>query len=365
MSSPLIGVINLIGEPDALGPITSSRCLASVPFGARYRLIDFVLSGMVNSGISKVAVFTDANYRSLLDHLGSGRHWNLHLRESGLFVLPPVSPKSGDLYHFNHHCDFFLRSKEPFVAVTRGHVVCNVDFAAVLAFHEEKNADITIVCTKRRDPRPYTAPAVETDETSRVVSLTVSGGQSDSRLVSMEIYVLRKSLLLELARASQEAGPARLVHDGIAPMVGEWKVYAYRHNGYTGIIDSIEHYFLHNMDLLEPDVWNELFFHPGPIFTKIKDEPPTRFQAGAEVSRSLIANGCVIEGTVENSILFRGVRVHKKAVVRNSIVMQNGEIGESAVVDCAILDKEAKVQQGRHVCGTERRPLIVGKRQII
>lgn len=364
MSSPLLGVVNLIGEPDVLGPITSSRCLASVPFGARYRLIDFVLSGMVNSGISKVAVFAGANYRSLLDHLGSGRHWNLHLRESGLFVLPPVSSTAGDLYHFNYHCDFFLRSKEPFVAVTRGHVVCNLDFSAVLAFHEKKNADITVVCTERRDPGPYTAPGVETDETSRVVSLTFFG-EPDSRLVSMEMYVFRKSLLLELVRASQENGPACLVRDGIAPMLSELKVYAYRHNGYTGIIDSIEHYFQYNMDLLEPDVWNELFFCPGPIFTKIKDEPPTRFQAGAEVSRSLIANGCVIEGTVENSILFRGVRVHKKAVVRNSIVMQNGEIGESAVVDCAILDKEAKVQQGRHVCGTERRPLIVGKRQII
>jgi glucose-1-phosphate adenylyltransferase len=369
-NNQLMGVINLIQEPDELDVLTAGRCLATVPFGARYRLIDFTLSSMANSGISKVAVFAHTKYRSLMDHLGSGRNWDLHNRHGGLFVLPPGAEdmselRKGDLFHFFQNKDYFMRSHEEYVLVTRSHVICNIDFSKVLEAHMENKADITLVCNQQSDPMVGKARKLKLDESGRVIEIQDHYGPLKSDMVSMEMYVMKKELLLDLVETTLAKGKDHLVRHAIMSRIDQLHIHGYQYDGFLGIINTVNSYYHNNMLLLRPEVWKELFFKPGSIFTKVKDEPPASYLEGAKTSNSLIANGCVIEGTVINSVLFRGVKVGRGAVVRNSIVMQNGEIGENSAVDHVILDKEVRIGAGRDIRGVTYSPFVAVKRKVI
>jgi len=370
MNTNVLGVINLIHESDEMESLTAGRCTASVPFGSRYRLIDFVLSGMVNSGITKVAVFAHTKFRSLMDHLGSGKHWDLNHRQGGLFVLPPVTDdvnevRRGDLFHFFQNRDYFTRSSLDYVVITRSHMVCNIDFEPVLAQHKASGADITVVCKHQTELFGGMARKVEVDGKGRVTAMQDHYGRMRSDLVSMEMYIMRKDLLLELVETSLAQGQDHLVRHAIMSRLDELHVQSYIYGGYLGIVNTISSYYQNNMQLLRPDVYRSLFFEPGALYTKVKDEPPARYAEGAKTSNSLIANGCVIEGTVVNSILFRGVHVRKGAVIRNSIVMQNGIIGENSRIDHVILDKDVRIIQERDIRGTALSPFLAVKRKVI
>lgn len=370
MKLSMMGVINLIHEADEMGSLTANRCLATVPFGGRYRLIDFVLSSMVNSGIPKVAVFAHTKFRSLMDHLGSGSNWDLHRKQSGLFVLPPSMEDQtdfgkGDLYHFYRNRDYFARSAVDYVVISRSHMVCNVDFAKVLDEHRETGADITVVCKNAPEGLPGLARKVRINEKGRIVEMQDHFGRLDSNIVSMEMYVLSKDLLIDLVETSLAQGRDHFVRHAVLSRLNKLNVNAYMHDDFLGVVNNIGAYYRHSMDLLQPDVWKELFFNPGAIYTKVKDEPPTRYRNSADVTHSLIANGCDIEGTVFNSILFRGVKVAKGAVVRNSIVMQNGIIGENGSLENCILDKEVEIRALQQLRGSAEMPFIALKRKVI
>ncbi|WP_181438626.1 glucose-1-phosphate adenylyltransferase subunit GlgD [Paenibacillus sambharensis] len=370
MSAQMMGVINLIQETDALETLTDSRCLATVPFGGRYRMVDFTLSNMVNSGITKVGLFAHTKFRSLMDHVGSGKHWDLHHRQSGLFVLPPVADdmsdlRKGDLFHFYMHRDYFARCHLEHVIICRSHMICNMDLSEVLKAHLEKEADITLVC-KRLDEEPAgLARRVQVDEDGRVTDIQEHFGRLETDIASMEMYVIKKELLLDLVETSLARGQDHLVRDAIMSRLDSLKVQAFFHEGYLGIVNTLPAYFKHNMELLQPSVWRELFFTPGRIYTKVKDEPPTSYLEGAQSVNSLIANGCEIEGTVIGSILFRGVKVGKGAVVRNSIVMQNGIVGPDSTLEHVVLDKEVVIEPGRDIRGVEASPYLAVKRKVI
>ncbi|SFI28639.1 glucose-1-phosphate adenylyltransferase [Paenibacillus sp. UNC496MF] len=370
MNSAILGVINLIHESDEMESLTASRCLATVPFGARFRLIDFTLSSMVNSGINKVGVFAQTKYRSLMDHLGSGKHWDLHHRQSGLFIMPPVTDdvnevRRGDLYHFYQHRDFFARSTHEYVLVARSHMICNLDFEGVLASHKASGADITVICKEQTELFGGRARKVQVDERGRVTAMQDHFGRMESDLVSMEMYLMRKELLLELVDTSLAQGRDHLVRHAIMSRVDKLHIQCFAFEGYLGVVNTLNSYYQNSMQLLRPEVWKSLFYEPGPVFTKVKDEPPARYAEGAKTINSLVANGCIIEGTVINSILFRGVHVRKGAVVRNSIVMQNGVIGENSSVNHVILDKDVTVERSRELYGAEASPFIAMKRRVI
>ncbi|KQO17621.1 glucose-1-phosphate adenylyltransferase subunit GlgD [Paenibacillus sp. Leaf72] len=369
MSNRIMGVINLIHESDELEHLTQSRCLATVPFGARYRLIDFILSSMVNSGINKVAVFAHTKYRSLMDHLGSGKYWDLNNRQSGLFILPPATDdlqeiSRGDLYHFYQNRDYFNRSTTEYVVITRSHMVCNIDFNPIIDEHEARGADITIVCKKQHDLAGK-ARKVKMSSDGRITSIQENYGRMLSDISSMEMYVMKKDLLMEIVETSLAQGQDHLVRHAIFSRLNKLRVYGHLYDGYLGVVNTLESYFTNSMNLLCPEVWKELFFQPGTIFTKVKDEPPARYLESSKVNNSLIANGCRIEGTVENSILFRGVHIGKGAVIRNSIIMQNGIIGENSLIQHSILDKDVRVDCNRDIRGAEKLPFLAGKRKTI
>lgn len=370
MKLPMMGVINLIHEADEMGSLTAGRCLATVPFGGRYRLIDFVLSSMVNSGIPKVAVFAHTKFRSLMDHLGSGSNWDLHRKMSGLFVLPPSMEDQtdfgkGDLYHFYRNRDYFYHSQVDYVVISRSHMVCNVDFAKVLDHHRETGADITVVCKRCPDGVPGLARKVRLNDAGRVVEMQDHFGRLASDIVSMEMYVLSKELLLDLVETSLAQGRDHFVGHTVLSRLDQLHVGAYMYDGVLGVVNNIAAYYRHSMELLQPDVWNALFFRPGAIYTKVKDEPPTHYRSGADVTHSLVANGCDIEGSVHNSILFRGVKVAKGAVVRNSIVMQNGVIGQDGTLENCILDKEVEIRPSQQLRGATDMPFVAVKRKVI
>jgi len=366
----IMGVINLIHETDELEQLTQNRCTATVPFGARYRLIDFTLSNMVNSGINKVGVFAHKKYRSLMDHLGSGKNWDLQHRQSGLFVLPPISDdvqelSRGDLFHFYQNRDYFNRSKPEYVLITRSHMICNIDYSDVLAFHKEHNADITIVCKEEAEGLIGKARKVKVNEFGRVTAIQEGYGKLISSIYNMEMYLMKKDLLMDLVGTSLAKGQDHLVRHAIFSKIKQLKVMSYMYEGFLGCVNTIPSYYANSMKLLKPDVWKELFYKPGSIYTKVQDGAPARYTEHAKVEGSLIANGCVIEGTVRNSILFRGVHVAKGALIENSIIMQNGKVYPNSQVRYSILDKDVVIEANRDVRGAETGLFLIGKRRTV
>ncbi|SDW82560.1 glucose-1-phosphate adenylyltransferase subunit GlgD [Paenibacillus sp. CF384] len=353
MQANILGIINLIHAPDEMGSLTANRCLASVPFGGQYRLIDFVLSSMANSGITKVGVFAHTKYRGLMDHLDSGKHWDLEQPESGLSIIPPNimehahETNRGDLYHFYENQDYFKHHSCEYVLITRGYMICNVDYKPVLAAHQASGADITVICKQSNNLMGGKARKVKTDAGGRITSIAPMSGEADHDLISMEMYIMRKELFLDLVDTSLAQGQDHLVEHAIMGGVDQLHIQSYMHEGCLGVVNTLASYYENSMQLLRPGIRRGLFAQQGSIITKLNDEPPARYVEGSRASNSIIANGCIIEGTVINSILFEGVHVRKGAVVRDSIVMCNSVIDDEGFVDHVILDKEVRLASSK------------------
>lgn len=364
-----MGIINLYEDEKFLQGMVKQRTLAAIPCGAKYRLVDFTLSNMVNSDISNVGILVQNKYRSLMEHLRSGQEWNLDRKKDGLFILPPVDFSrmgrlQGDLHSFFHHLDFIKRSTQKYVVLAGSRVICNLDYKIILNYHLKKQADITIVYQKIKpeELRPHTTLQIYND--GRIYSMDCSVCNLGSN-ASMETYFMEKDLLVELIERSIKSGGNDLLKDGIVKNLDNLKVCGYRYDGYTATIDSIKSYYGYHMDLLNPSILEETFSKWGMIYTKSKDDAPVKYKANAEVENSLIANGCVIEGKVEDSILFRGVRVAKGAHLKGCIVMQKGEIGENVVLENVICDKNVHILDGKLLKGEKVNPLLIEKGAII
>lgn len=333
MSNKLLGIIDATAHKPEIEDLTIHRSLAAVPFASRYRVIDFVLSNMVNSEIESVAIFPKYSYRSLMDHLGSGKQWDLNRKKDGLFFFP--SPhlhneydKFGSFRQFSDHIDFFLRSTQEYAVITNSHTVCNIDFQKVLKRHLDNGCDITEV---RKD------------------------GQT------LQMYIMSTKLLIDLIHDKEKTG-CKTLAEVIEENQNQWTICDYEFQGYAAVIDSMANYYKHSMDMLNPTIWNEIFTKERPILTKAKDEPPTKYGKDAMVKNSLIANGCKIEGHVENSIIFRGVHIGKETVVKNSVIMQKTQIGNHCLIENIITDKDVKILDYSNITGTKSEPTILRKR---
>ncbi len=365
----VIGVINLVNEKQYLKELTSHRCLSAVPFGGRYRLIDFTMSNFIHADITKVAVFTKEKYRSIMDHLGSGKEWDLDRRNGGLFILPPTHPDElikGDLQQFHDHIEFFHRSPEDTVVISPGHHVCKMDFQEIVEHHKNSNADITVVY-KDFDGEPVDKPiyhkyAIRNDGRVKNIELYTSPEQGES--VGLETFVIKKDLLIEIIKTCCENGEYDFLKDGIKANLHHLKVNSYHYKRYFPFIHSISSFYKSNMDFLNPELAQDFFYDTWDIYTKIKHEAPVKYSISSKVSNSLVANGCDIEGTVENSIIFRGVKIRKGAVVKNSIIMQKGEINEGTYIENVITDKQVKITSEQVVIG-DSIPRIVKKADVV
>ena len=354
--------------------LTRYRTLASVPFGCRYRLIDFALSNMVNSNITKVGIVTHNNYQSLMDHIGNGKDWDLARRSGGIKILPPFitaydNNAAQKLYTTRLEAlmgvtNFISRCNEEYIVLTDCDVVCNIDLKKVIAQHAETDADVTVVTKKinaaehELSSHVYVVSRKEDGEIAEIVEYTpdVKGDIE----VSMNIIVFKRLYLLNAIQDAAAHGYTNIYRDIINRQQG--KIYEYAYEGYYEVISSLSGFFRTNMALLDPAVRAELVAnHSAPIYTKVRNSPPTRYAATAQVRNSMVADGCVIEGTVENSIIFRGVHVGKGTVVKNSILLQDTYVGSDANLNCVISDKNVMIKDGRTLAVHETLPFFLPK----
>ncbi len=352
--------------------LTQERTMGSIPFCGRYRLVDFTLSNMVNSGVAKVGVITKSNYQSLMDHIGSGKDWDLARRQGGLHILPPFGLKGNVLYNTRLEAlrgaqNFLRRSDEEYVIMSDCDTVCNMDYDKILRYHTHVNADITVVYVKKDAGELKDVQGkiiVEPNLDGRITEISIDPSVEGEVKYSTNVYILKRTLLLTLINDAISHGYSHFGKDVLVRNVNNLRIFGYEHCGYFVAINSLYGYYKESLKFLDRKVRDEIF-RTVDVFTKVKDSAPTRYGANSVIKNSLIADGCVIEGAVENSIIFRGVKIARGAVVKNSIVMQGSIVGENAQLNCIITDKSVVIKDKRVLSGCETHPFYISKNNII
>ena len=370
MTNNAFGLI-YTGEANArLRELTFSRSVAAVPFGGRYRVIDFLLSDMVNTGISNVGLITQRNYHSLMDHLGSGKEWDLHRKRDGLFILPPFVTKDntgmyrGTVDAIRSVLGYVRRSTQKYVILTGSHTLYNTTYDAMLRQHIETGAEITIMYNVEREfnrADQFDDLRLTMDETGRVTDLSLDPYFPTSSFRGCDAYIMEKERLEYLVEEAASHGEYDFMRDVLVKNVKKCRIYGWRYDGYVARLDSVSTFYKHNMELLDPAIRMDLFNPRTPIYTKVKDEVPAKYTDTGRVRNSIVADGCIIEGEVENSVLFRGVHVCKGAVVRDSILMQACYVGESSTLSNVVMDKGVLILNGRNISGYKTYPVIIRK----
>lgn len=355
--------------------MTRKRTMASVPFGCRYRLIDFALSNMVNSGIDKVGIVTHYNYQSLLDHIGNGKDWDLARRSGGIKILPPFitayeSNIANKLYSTRLEAmigisNFINRCTEDYVVLSDCDVICNIDLAKVIKEHEECGAELTVVTKKvfvsSEDAGKQTIiPTGEDGFATEVYDSTAN--TTGIYNISANIFIIKRTNLQSIILDALAHGYKSFTNDILSVMAKKRLIKCYEFDGFYASIGSLAGYYSISMQLLSPEVRAGLFgVKHRPVMTKVRNSAPTKYSDSAKVTNSLIADGCVIEGEVVDSILFRGVKVGKGTVVKNSILLQDTYIGENCNLGCVITDKNVVIRDERNLSGHETMPFFIEK----
>lgn len=364
-----MGLINLEYERHLFQELTYFRSGASIPFGGRYRLIDFPLSNMGNSDIEEVAIFTRTKYRSLMDHLGTGENWDLDRHGGGLFILPPdwndpSDISKGDLRFFHNNRDYFKRGKSDYVLISASQFISNTDYKDAFQFHLDRGADVTLISThvETLNTEHELCFRVDADEDGWVTELT---NDKQNPQLFTGVYIIGKELLMELIDQCIARHQDHFFVHGIKEKLPELKVQTYQNKDYGMFVNSIESYYRHNMSLLTEENYRALFYKKPFVRTKIGNQPPTAYKSNGDVKRSILANGCVIDGDVENSILFRGVTVEKGATIKNSIILQRCKIEAGVHLENVILDKDVRITSNQQLIGSAEKPYVVAKRQVM
>lgn len=361
---------------DAMVPdLVNVRLMASIPFAGRYRMIDFILSSMSNCGIDNVSVLVRNNYFSLMDHLGSGRSWDLTRKNGGLNIIPPFAEKSAKLYNGRVEAlasilDFLREQKEKYVILSDANIATNFDFRAFLNSHIESGADVSIAYKEEELPQSfkedlsndkgYYYSFVLDEEQKFINRIFINSKAEGIHNLSMNIYCVERELLIDQINMASVRGLAYYERDVLAPRLDTLKVHAFKYEGYTARITSMKSYFDENMKLLDDQNLDALF-SGHRIYTKIRDDNPTRYIAGAKVKNTMAADGCIIEGEVENCILFRGVKVGKGAKIKNCILMQDTVVEPGADIEYVISDKNVTITANKELKGTDTFPVFIAK----
>ena len=368
-----LGIIIGFDSNNDLRELSEHRPVASVPFGGRYRVIDFMMSNLVNSGCYQVAVLMRDKYQSLLDHLGSGKDWDLSRKRGGMFLLPPnaFAPKSSPLVTENYRTslealgsisDMLNKNKSEHVLICSADIVANIPLDEVMKEHKKSEADVTIVCTKNPEGGAFDmfldlSPRHEVEDIRNGDNM---GGKCKYK--SMGIYIMKRKYLQSLLSDCVTHNLRSFKRDAMQHVFKRGdKVHGYVFDKYSAKIENVKGYFSASMDMLDKDIRDQVFLENRPILTKIYDEAPTYYGEDAEVSDSLIADGSRIEGTVKNSIIFRGCTIAKDAVVKDSIVLPNSSIGEGVELSYVVTDKGVTVRENRKMVGGATYPVAIAK----
>lgn len=370
MIKDTLGIIFAHDKVDAMRELTENRTAASVPFGGRYRMIDFPLSSMVNSGIKDVGVVTKSDYYSLMTHLGTGKEWDLNRKKGGLAILPPsigsrdvISDKSSKISVLMGIIDYIRSSDCKYILLSDANVIANIDYTELLEKHIEKQAYMTALYKSNvYEPAKFKNNAfIDVDKDGRISDITINQDIQLHSNMLLGTYIIERGLLEFLVCQCVAHNKFDFERDIIQDMSQSLDIYACEYAGFAEKIDTLESYFKANLDLLNSDIRNELFNVGGEILTKVRDEVPSLFGEESCVKNSLVADGCVIEGCVENSVIFRNVKIAKGAHVKNCVIMQGTEIGEDANVEYCVTDSLVNISKGTTLRGAEAYPTVLPK----
>ena len=363
---------------DSLVPeLVTERLMASIPFASRYRMCDFMISSMVHCGIDNISILVRKNYHSLMDHLGSGREWDLTRKNGGLNIVPPYAQKQVKVYEGRIEAlesirGYLKKQTEKYVIMTDSNIAVNFDFNDLLHAHIESGADATVVYRKQEIPKPlikqstealdlYYALGVNGDHVSKIYINPTEKGEMN---FCLNIYVVERELLIRMIDDAFVHGYTSFVRDILERQIEHLDVRGYCYDGYVAEIHDMKSYFEENMKLLEEENLNALF-SGNQIYTKIRDDNPTRYINGSKAKNVMVADGCVIEGEVENSILFRGVHIGKGAKVKNCVLMQDTVVEDNASVEYVITDKDVTITEGKSLTGNDSFQVFVAKGQTV
>ena len=367
-----IGIIFPNSYDNLVPELAGDRLMASIPFAGRYRIIDFLLSSLANCGISNIAIVVRENYHSLMDHLGSGRAWDLLRKNGGLSIFPPYAEKnmkvySGRVEALESILPYLRSKKEKYVIMMDANIAVDFDFNAMLAEQIESGADVTVAYTEQEIPAELIRAGSHGDmyytlklDEGRVRRIFMNSEMCGKQNLSMNIYIMDREALIDKIHAAFVRGSSCFERDILAPRLEKYNIRGYKYDGYYARICGLKSYFDENMKLLDDENLDALFTG-GQIYTKIRDDNPTRYINGCKTKNNLVADGCVIEGDVENCVLFRGVKIAKGAKIRNSVLMQDTVVNAGARLDYVVTDKNVTIEVGQELKGTDTQPFYVAK----
>ncbi len=367
-----IGIILAGGNSNRLKALTQKRAVAAMPIAGSYRAIDFALSNMTNSHIEKVAVLTQYNARSLNEHLSSSKWWNFGRKHGGLFVFPPtITANNGYWYRgtadaIAQNLDFIKKAHEPYVVISSGDAVYRMDFNKVLEYHVEKKADITVVCKEMTsDEDASRFGMIKMDDDMRIEDFEEKPmvAKSNTNTISTGIYLIRRRLLIDLIEHCIEEDRYDFVNDVLIRYKNLKKIYGYKISDYWSNISTVDAYYKTNMDFLKPEVRNYFFKTYPEIYSRVTDLPPAKYNPGASVKNSLVASGGIINGTVENSILFKQVFVGNNCVIKNSIILNDVYLGDNTYIENCIVESRDTIRANTRHVGTDGVKIVIEKNE--
>lgn len=369
MIKKYLGIISATENRDNLRRLAAHRAVAAIPLGGKYRVVDFVLSNMVNAGINSVAVLTESDSRSLRDHIGTGRPWDLNRRHCGIYIFNDITKERStyDIKMLKENIEFLLKTKQEYVIMSSTHLISSFDLKKLMEAHENSGAEITAVYKKveTADKEFLDLGAYRFNSDGTISEVYRNQGQDSKANISMEMFVLSKKLLLELIEKCAYINYSRNSRSIIYEQIGKLDIRGYEYKGYLGLVNSLLSYFKTNMDMLSIETTKELFFdEENPVYSKSKDSSPTEYFETSKVSNALVANGCKIKGEIKRSIISRSTVVEEGAYIENSIILQNCTIKSGAKLKNVILDKNVTLSEGIELKGSEIYPLVIEKELI-
>jgi len=361
-----MGIINVCENESDIRSLTTNRPIASIPFAARYRVIDFILSNMVNAGIRNVGVFAESKSRSLVDHIGTGKAWDLNRKIDGLYMFHQslTGIMSNDSKMFRNNMEYIYKSRSENVVLASSYMISNMDLTKAVRFSEQSGADITVVykSVSNADKDFMNCTTLNIEEGNKIIGVSKNIGIAKKANICAEIFIMKKEILIDLLYRNLQSGSDASFNSTIYNNINRYNIAGFSFDGYMACINSIHSYYKASMEMLNHKITDELFFKHGNIYTKIKDEPPSRYLRGSNVSNCLIADGCIIEGKVTNSILARYVKIEKGVEINNCIILQNCRVGAGSKLSNVILDKNGVIDKNMELKGSSEFPLVIEKR---
>lgn len=366
MTVRAIGIILAGGNNHRMKELSQKRAISAMPIAGSYRSIDFALSSMSNSKIQKVAVFTQYNSRSLNEHLSSSKWWDFGRKQGGLYVLTPaVTADSNNWYRgtadaIYQNLHFLKDSHEPYVVIASGDCVYKMDFNKLLEYHIAKKADITVVC---RDMEPDVNVerfgTVKMDEDCRIEEFEEKPIVAKSNTISCGIYVIRRRQLIEMIERCAEEDRYDFVRDILIRYKDMKRIYGYKMKDYWRNIASVEDYFNTNMDFLKPAVRDYFFKQYPDVYSKVSDLPPAKYNVGSQVKNSLVASGSIINGVVENSVLFKKSFIGNNCYIKNSIILNDVYIGDNTHIENCIVESRDTIRANSYHVGENGIKIVI------